>query len=109
MTLALVTGAPGWLGTALVEALVKGASYPALTTEPRSVRCVVQPGVDTGPVEQLGAQVVAAVALVDRGESAAPEFERRGIPYLPMVTYRDLGIQAVGLTAGGMDRAPSSW
>jgi nucleoside-diphosphate-sugar epimerase len=60
MTLALVTGAPGWLGTALVEALVKGASYPALTTEPRSVRCVVQPGVDTGPVEQLGAQVVHA-------------------------------------------------
>jgi orotate phosphoribosyltransferase len=51
-------------------------------------------------VEQLGAKVVAAVALVDRGESAAPEFERRAIPYVPVVTYRDLGIQPVGLTAG---------
>ncbi|MGN6378077.1 MAG: orotate phosphoribosyltransferase [Gaiellales bacterium] len=51
-------------------------------------------------VEQLEADVVAAVALVDRGESAAPEFERRGIPYLPLVSYRDLGIEPIGLHAG---------
>ena len=60
MTLALVTGAPGWLGTALVEALVKGTSYPAHTGTPRAVRCIVQPGVDAGPVERLGAEVVHA-------------------------------------------------
>jgi orotate phosphoribosyltransferase len=48
-------------------------------------------------VQGLGATAVAAVALVDRGESAAPEFARRGVPYLPVLTYRDLGIAPVGL------------
>jgi orotate phosphoribosyltransferase len=49
-------------------------------------------------VQELGAEVVAAVCLVDRGESAAPPFERRGIPYLPLITYRDLEIEPVGLS-----------
>jgi nucleoside-diphosphate-sugar epimerase len=60
MNIALVTGAPGWLGTALVEALVKGTSYPALAGGARKVRCVVQPGVDASPVERLGANVIYA-------------------------------------------------
>jgi nucleoside-diphosphate-sugar epimerase len=60
MTLALVTGAPGWLGTALVEALARGISYAAYESPKHSVRCVVQPGLDTGPVERLGAEVVRA-------------------------------------------------
>ena len=50
----------------------------------------------------LGATVVAAVTLVDRGEVAARFFEAKAIPYFPLVTYRDLGIEAVG---GGLVRA----
>ena len=49
-------------------------------------------------VTELGAEVVAAVCLVDRGESASPHFEQRGIPYIALVTYRDLEIQPVGLS-----------
>lgn len=55
--LAVVTGVPGWLGTSLVEALAKGAKFRSITTEPRRVRCVVQPGSDTTPLEKLGEKV----------------------------------------------------
>lgn len=44
----------------------------------------------------LGAEVVAAVTLVDRGEVAAPYFAAKGVPYAALVTYRDLGIEPVG-------------
>ena len=50
----------------------------------------------------LGAIVVAAATLVDRGEVAAQYFRERDIPYAPVVTYRDLGIEPVG---GGLVRA----
>ncbi len=43
-------------------------------------------------ITSLGATVVAAVTLVDRGDVAARFFEERAIPYFPIVTYRDLGI-----------------
>jgi nucleoside-diphosphate-sugar epimerase len=60
MTLAVVTGAPGWLGTSLVEALSRGATYDALQSEPMEVRCIVQPTMDASDVEKLGATVVRA-------------------------------------------------
>ena len=44
----------------------------------------------------LGATVVAAATLVDRGDVAAPFFRDKGIPYVALVTYRDLGIEPVG-------------
>jgi len=47
-------------------------------------------------IEQIGAEVVGAVTLVDRGEVAAKYFDERSIPYRPVVTYRDLGIEPVG-------------
>ena len=47
-------------------------------------------------VKETGATVVAAVTLVDRGESARPWFDAQGVPYLALVTYRDLGIEPVG-------------
>jgi orotate phosphoribosyltransferase len=53
-------------------------------------------------VEKLGATVVAASTLVDRGEVAKRFFEEKGIPYFPLVTYRDLGIEPVG---GGLINA----
>jgi orotate phosphoribosyltransferase len=46
-------------------------------------------------VTALGATVVAAAALVDRGDSATQMFAKRGVPYFPVATYRDLGIPPV--------------
>jgi nucleoside-diphosphate-sugar epimerase len=57
MSLAVVTGAPGWLGTSLVEALAKGARFRSITTSPRKVRCIVQPAADATPLERLGPNV----------------------------------------------------
>src|SRR5262245_1685483 len=84
MSLAVVTGAPGWLGTALVEALTRGATFPALKTEPRKVRCVVQLGVDVSPVERLGAEIVRADlrdrrALTGACDGASAVFHAAGI------------------------------
>lgn len=47
-------------------------------------------------VAEVGAQVVFAATVVDRGELGGAEFSRRGIPYEPVLTYVDLGIPAIG-------------
>ena len=47
-------------------------------------------------VRELGADVQGAVTLLDRGETARPRFEAAGVPYFPVLTYRDLGIEPVG-------------
>ncbi len=47
-------------------------------------------------VKDTGAEIVAAVTLVDRGEVAAPFFADVGVPYLPLLTYKDLKIAPVG-------------
>ena len=49
-----------------------------------------------GAVRQAGAPVVLAVALVDRGDTAALYFEGEGIAYEALLTYHDLGIPPVG-------------
>ncbi|MGI9623127.1 MAG: orotate phosphoribosyltransferase [Acidimicrobiales bacterium] len=46
-------------------------------------------------VEAEGATCVAVVTLVDRGDSARPKIEARGMAYFPMATYEDLGIDPV--------------
>jgi nucleoside-diphosphate-sugar epimerase len=67
MSLVVVTGAPGWLGTPLVEALVQGARFRAITTLPRNVRCLVHPTVDAAPLQRLGERVqVVRADLRDR-------------------------------------------
>jgi len=43
-----------------------------------------------------GADVVAAITLVDRGDVAHAFFEQVGVPYWPLVSYTDLGIEPVG-------------
>ena len=48
----------------------------------------------------LGATVVAAATLVDRGDVAARFFAERAVPYAPVVTYRDLGIEPLRGGAG---------
>ena len=57
MSLSIVTGAPGWLGTALTEALVHGAAFGTFRSAPRRVRCLVQPGADVSPLQQVGPDV----------------------------------------------------
>jgi orotate phosphoribosyltransferase len=52
-------------------------------------------------LDELGARVVAAVTIVDRGHVAGRFFAERGIPYFPLLTYADLGIEPVG----GRDQA----
>jgi orotate phosphoribosyltransferase len=46
-------------------------------------------------VETTGAQVVLAVTLCDRGETAGRVLAARGIRYRPLTTYADLGIEPV--------------
>jgi len=47
-------------------------------------------------VVDLGATVVAATTVVDRGDIAQQFFDERNVPYFPLVSYRDLGIDRVG-------------
>jgi orotate phosphoribosyltransferase len=47
-------------------------------------------------VVESGASVAAAAAVVDRADVARSFFEGRGVRYLPLLTYEDLGIPAVG-------------
>ena len=47
-------------------------------------------------VQDAGGIVVAAVTLVDRGDVAQQYFDDRNIPFVALVTYRDLGIEPVG-------------
>lgn len=59
MTLAIVTGAPGWLGTRLVQSLVQGVvDVPSLGPSDRRVRCLVLPGADTKELDALKVETV---------------------------------------------------
>jgi orotate phosphoribosyltransferase len=47
-------------------------------------------------IEAAGARVVLAIALMDRGNATNQLMRIRNIPYQPLATYHDLGIQPVG-------------
>jgi orotate phosphoribosyltransferase len=44
-----------------------------------------------------GANVVCACTLLDRGDIAAELFKTRDVAYSAILTYRDLGIEPLGL------------
>jgi nucleoside-diphosphate-sugar epimerase len=71
--LALVTGAPGWLGTRLVETLLDGLpDVPALAgPTDRRVRCLVLRGSDTSDLKALGDRV----EIVEGDLSDTPSIE----------------------------------
>jgi orotate phosphoribosyltransferase len=46
-------------------------------------------------INESGARVVLVITLVDRGTTAARRLNDEGIPYVPIATYRDLGIDPV--------------
>jgi orotate phosphoribosyltransferase len=47
-------------------------------------------------VVAVNAHVVGVIPMVDRGNAAALRFAELGVPYAPLVTYHDLGIEPVG-------------
>lgn len=47
-------------------------------------------------VVETGATVACATTLVDRSDLAAEFFASRGVPYAPLLTYRDLDMEPVG-------------
>ncbi len=46
-------------------------------------------------VTEDGGVVTGAIPMVDRGETAAKRFAEIGVPYLPLMTYADLGIEPI--------------
>lgn len=76
MSLAIVTGAPGWLGTRLVHSLVNGLpTKPELATRGRKVRCLVRPGLDAGELENIGPSVEVIRGDITQPESLEPLFK----------------------------------
>ncbi|MEZ4221811.1 MAG: NAD(P)-dependent oxidoreductase [Polyangiaceae bacterium] len=67
-TLAIVTGAAGWLGRGLVHALVEGVDARALEGLPkaRRVRCLILPDEDDAELKSLGVEI-------ERGDVRNPE------------------------------------
>jgi orotate phosphoribosyltransferase len=48
-------------------------------------------------VREVGATVTGVMPMVDRGDAAEALFKFRGVPYAPLITYRDLGIDPTPL------------
>ena len=46
-------------------------------------------------VTAAGAVVAGVIPMVDRGDIASARFAKRGVPFVALVTYRDLGIEPV--------------
>ncbi len=64
-SVALVTGAPGWLGTRLVRTLARGLpDVPALAElVPRRVRCLVLPGQDRSLLQEIGGSAPSGTSV----------------------------------------------
>jgi nucleoside-diphosphate-sugar epimerase len=90
-SLALVTGAPGWLGTRLVECLLRGLpEVPSLGTPlaERRVRCLVLHGSDISGLKAVGDRVdivegdlldAASIAAFMAGAEGATLFHAAGV------------------------------
>lgn len=101
--LALVTGAPGWLGTRLVETLTQGLpDHPALTKGIfKRVRCLVLPGTDRPNIDDIewvegDLRDASSLAAFVRGASGATLFHLAGLIH-PRLFVRDLfAVNATG-------------
>lgn len=51
-------------------------------------------------VEATGAEIVACVTILDRGDEARGRFAERSVRYEPLLTYADLGIEPLGSAPG---------
>ena len=86
--LALVTGAPGWLGTRLVEVLRDGLPELPVSGPPRRIRCLVLPGTPEAVRRELGSDVelvegdirdASTLAGFFRGAEGATVFHLAGV------------------------------
>ncbi|HTW99261.1 MAG TPA: orotate phosphoribosyltransferase, partial [Acidimicrobiales bacterium] len=57
-------------------------------------------------VRETGARVVLACAVLDRADVAEDAFATRGVPFVSLLTYRDLGIEPLRIELPGVN--PSS-
>jgi nucleoside-diphosphate-sugar epimerase len=75
--MAIVTGAPGWLGSRLVECLLNGmAEVSALSeVQPRIVRVAKQPGLGDGGLARFGDRVQIVECDITDGASVSRLFE----------------------------------
>jgi nucleoside-diphosphate-sugar epimerase len=104
MTLSIVTGAPGWLGTRLVHSLVRGvADVPSLGPTDRTTRCLVLPEADAGELEALGVEIVrgdvtdpASLARLFDGGKDATVFHAAGIVHVTRGSSQFHAVNAVG-------------
>jgi orotate phosphoribosyltransferase len=46
-------------------------------------------------VTAVGAVVTGVIPMVDRGDVATKRFAARNVPFVALVTYKDLGIEPV--------------
>ena len=79
--LAVVTGAPGWLGTALVRSLVNGLPEVAALAAPsphRAVRCLVLRGTDVGELRSISPRVEIVEGDLTDAASLEPLFAGAG-------------------------------
>lgn len=76
MSLALVTGAPGWLGTRLVRALAEGLPDVARFADvpPREIRVLAHPSADTSALEAIRGSVTIVRGDVCEPSSLTPLF-----------------------------------
>ena len=79
----------------------RGAWVEGARLRPGDRIVVVEDVVSTGAsllraverVRDLGAEVIAATALLDRSPSVAKRFAEAGVPWAPLLTWVDLGIE----------------
>ena len=79
----------------------RGAWVEGTRLEPGDRVVMVEDVVSTGAsllraadrVRELGAEVVAATALLDRSPAVAERFEEAGVRWAPLLTWSDLGIE----------------
>lgn len=50
-------------------------------------------------VRDTEADVIAVCTILDRGDEIAPRFAQLGVEYIAVLTYRDLGIEPIGVGA----------
>ncbi|MFQ5411196.1 MAG: NAD-dependent epimerase/dehydratase family protein [Phycisphaerae bacterium] len=67
----LITGAPGWLGTRLVQMIIEGLSgvdENPFPTDPAAVRCLLLPGLDDIPIRAISDRI-----RITRGDLRDPD------------------------------------